>query len=153
MGPIAGACPERVPPALAHRLRAQVLHMSAGEWVERSAAWTSHALCLQLPAGEWAKDWFGWTRNNYDKLGHFAQGFVPAILAREILMRTSPLRDRGDGRASRWLPFLAVSVCLAFSAFYELIEWWVALLSDEAADAFLGRVQRTLRRSGGFCAL
>lgn len=91
-----------------------------------------------VPAGEWAKAWFGWTRNNYDKLGHLAQGFVPAILAREILLRTSPLRDRGDGRPSRWLGFLVVSVCLGFSAFYELIEWWVALLSGESADAFLG---------------
>lgn len=91
-----------------------------------------------VPLGEWAREWFGWTRNNYDKLGHFAQGFAPAILAREILLRTSPLRDRGDGRPSRWLGFLVVSVCLGFSAFYELIEWWVALLSDEAAEAFLG---------------
>lgn len=94
-----------------------------------------------VPLGEWAREWFGWTRNNYDKLGHVAQGFVPAIVAREILLRTSPLggaRGTGDGRPSRWLPFLVVSVCLAFSAFYELIEWWVALLSDEAAEAFLG---------------
>jgi len=91
-----------------------------------------------VPAGEWAKEWFGWTRNNYDKLGHLAQGFVPAILAREILLRTSPLRDRGDGRPSRWLGFLVVSVCLGFSAFYELIEWGVAVASGEAADAFLG---------------
>lgn len=92
-----------------------------------------------VPAGEWAKEWFGWTRNNYDKLGHLAQGFVPAILAREILLRTSPLGGGGaGGRPSRWLPFLVVSVCLGFSAFYELIEWWVALLSGEAAEAFLG---------------
>ncbi len=97
-----------------------------------------HYTYALVPAGEWAKEWFGWTRNNYDKLGHLAQGFVPAILTREILLRASPLRDRGDGQASAWLPFLVVSVCLAFSAFYELIEWCVALLSDEAADAFLG---------------
>ncbi|MBA3849245.1 MAG: DUF2238 domain-containing protein [Opitutus sp.] len=109
-----------------------------------------HYTYALAPAGEWAKEWFGWTRNNYDKLGHFAQGFVPAILVREILVRTSPLGgacrarvavgDAGDrpGKASRWLPFLVVSVCLAFSAFYELIEWWVALLSEEAAEAFLG---------------
>jgi len=81
-----------------------------------------HYTYALVPLGEWAKEWFGWTRNNYDKLGHFAQGFVPAILAREILLRTSPLRDRGDGRPSRWLGFLVVSVCLAFSALYELIE-------------------------------
>jgi len=97
-----------------------------------------HYTYALVPAGAWFQEWFGWTRNNYDKLGHFAQGFVPAILARELLLRTSPLRDRGDGRPSRWLGFLVVGVCLGFSAFYELIEWWTALLSDEAADAFLG---------------
>lgn len=97
-----------------------------------------HYTYARVPLGEWWMEWFGWTRNNYDKLGHFAQGFVPAILTREILLRTSPLRDRGDGRASRWLGFLVVNVCLGFSAFYELVEWWVALLSQEAADAFLG---------------
>jgi putative membrane protein len=96
--------------------------------------------------------WFGWTRNNYDKIGHFAQGFVPAILTREILLRTSPLGVAGRGEAgpgsappatagwrpSRWLGFLCVSVCLAFSAFYELIEWWVAVASGAAAEDFLG---------------
>jgi putative membrane protein len=97
-----------------------------------------HYTYALVPLGEWAKEWFGWTRNNYDKLGHFAQGFVPAILAREILLRTSPLRDRGDGRPSRWLGFLVVSVCLAFSALYELIEWLTAVTSGAAADAFLG---------------
>jgi putative membrane protein len=83
---------------------------------------------------------FGWTRNNYDKLGHFAQGFVPAVLTREILLRTSPLGPdvRGGRTASRWLPFLVVSVCLAFSALYELIEWRTALSQGAAADAFLG---------------
>lgn len=85
----------------------------------------------------------GWTRNNYDKLGHFAQGFVPAILAREILLRTSPLGarvKRADGtmRVSRWSGFLVVSVCLAFSALYELIEWVTAVSQGEAAEAFLG---------------
>ena len=97
-----------------------------------------HYTYALVPLGEWAKDWFGWTRNNYDKLGHFAQGFVPAILAREILLRTSPLGNRGDGRPSRWLGFLVVSVCLAFSALYELIEWLTAVTSGAAADAFLG---------------
>ena len=97
-----------------------------------------HYTYALVPLGEWAKGWFGWTRNNYDKLGHFAQGFVPALLAREILLRTSPLRDRGDGQPSRWLPFLVVSVCLAFSACYELFEWLVAVTSGESADAFLG---------------
>lgn len=112
-----------------------------------------HYTYARVPLGDWAMQWFGWTRNNYDKVGHFAQGFVPAILAREILLRTSPLGAarrgsvaagdvgdhlRGDGRASRWLPLLVVSVCLAFSALYELIEWWVALATGAAADDFLG---------------
>jgi putative membrane protein len=98
--------------------------------------------------------WFGWTRNNYDKLGHFAQGFVPAVLTREILLRTSPLGGRavvagvidpGPASArpatkspSRWLGFLVVSVCLAFSACYELVEWLTAVSSGAAADDFLG---------------
>jgi putative membrane protein len=78
------------------------------------------------------QEWLGLARNHYDRLGHFAQGFVPAILAREILWRTSPLRG------SRWIGVVVVSICLAFSAFYELIEWWTAAASGEAADAFLG---------------
>jgi len=97
-----------------------------------------HYTYARVPLGEWWMQWFGWTRNNYDKLGHFAQGFVPAILAREILVRTSPLGDRGDGRRSRWLGFLVTSVCLGFSALYELIEWGVAVASGAAADDFLG---------------
>ncbi|HVZ63489.1 MAG TPA: DUF2238 domain-containing protein [Lacunisphaera sp.] len=113
-----------------------------------------HYTYARVPLGEWARDWFGWTRNNYDKLGHFAQGFVPAILAREILLRTSPLgrgwspiseraglpRSAGVAavRPSRWLGFLVVCVCLAFSAFYELTEWAVAVASGTAADDFLG---------------
>ncbi len=75
---------------------------------------------------------FGAERNNYDKVGHFAQGFIPAILAREVLIRKQVV----SGRA--WLNLYVVSVCLAFSAFYELIEWWVALLTGEDAEAFLG---------------
>jgi putative membrane protein len=98
----------------------------------------AHYTYALVPAFEWLRDVTDGTRNNYDKLGHFVQGFVPAILTREILLRTSPLHDRGDGRASRWLGFVVVSVCLAFSAFYELIEWWVAELSGEGAESFLG---------------
>jgi len=97
-----------------------------------------HYTYARVPLGDWAMQWFGWSRNNYDKIGHFAQGFVPAMLAREILLRTSPLGNRGDGRPSRWLGFLCGSVCLAFSALYELIEWWVAVASGAAADDFLG---------------
>ncbi len=75
---------------------------------------------------------FGSDRNNYDKLGHFFQGFVPALLAREVLIRKSVVN--GD----LWRGIIIVSMCLAFSAFYELIEWWVALASGEDAEAFLG---------------
>ncbi len=74
----------------------------------------------------------GAERNNYDKVGHFFQGFVPALLAREILIRKQVVKERV------WLNLFVVSVCLAFSAFYELIEWWVALLTGENAEAFLG---------------
>jgi len=74
----------------------------------------------------------GSERNNYDKVGHFFQGFVPALLAREILIRKHVVNGR------RWLALFVISVCLAFSAFYELIEWWVALASGEDAEAFLG---------------
>jgi len=75
---------------------------------------------------------FGAERNNYDKVGHFFQGFVPALLAREILIRKQVVN--GD----IWRGFIIISICLAFSAFYELIEWWVAILSGEDAQAFLG---------------
>ena len=90
-----------------------------------------HYTFERVPFG-WVTDAFGFERNHYDRIGHFAQGFVPAILAREILLRRSPLR-RG-----KWLFFLIVSVCLAFSAFYELIEWWTALIGGDSAEAFLG---------------
>ncbi|HEX5817924.1 MAG TPA: DUF2238 domain-containing protein [Gemmatimonadales bacterium] len=86
----------------------------------------------EVPLGNWVRDAFGMARNHYDRVGHFAQGFVPAILAREILWRRSPLRG------SRWLPFVVVSICLAFSACYEFLEWWTALATGEGATAFLG---------------
>lgn len=91
-----------------------------------------HYTYAEVPLFDWLSDWFDLGRNNYDKLGHFAQGFVPAIVAREILLRKQVV----TGKA--WLAFLIVSVCLATSAFYELIEWWVAILSGESAEAFLG---------------
>lgn len=91
-----------------------------------------HYTYAEVPLGDWVRDWTGGSRNNYDKLGHFAQGFVPAIVAREILVRFDIVRVRG------WLAVIVVSLCLAISALYELLEWWVALLSKEAADAFLG---------------
>jgi len=90
-----------------------------------------HYTYAKVPVGFWVQDWLELSRNHYDRLGHFVQGFVPAILMREILWRASPLRG------SRWLPFLTVCFCLAFSAFYEFIEWWGALIMGEAADAFL----------------
>ncbi len=86
----------------------------------------------EVPFGFWLRDLFGFERNPYDRIGHFAQGFIPAIAAREILLRCSPVA-RG-----RWLAFLVLCICLACSAFYELFEWWAALATGAAADAFLG---------------
>ncbi len=91
-----------------------------------------HWSYAEVPLGFWVKDALGLARNHYDRLGHFAQGFVPAILAREVLLRRTPL-VRG-----KWLFFIVVCVCLAFSAFYELIEWWIAVASAGGATAFLG---------------
>lgn len=83
------------------------------------------------PLGLWAQDAFEMARNHYDRLGHFAQGFVPAILARELLLRKTPLRPGG------WLAYLCIAAALSFSAFFEMIEWWAALVWGGAADAFL----------------
>ncbi|MCS3903413.1 putative membrane protein [Methylohalomonas lacus] len=91
-----------------------------------------HYTYARVPLFEWLQPIMGWERNNYDKLGHLAQGFVPAIIARELLLRFQVINGR------YWRGFMIVCVCLALSAFYELIEWWVALLSEEAADSFLG---------------
>jgi putative membrane protein len=85
----------------------------------------------RTPLGYWLQDLFDLDRNPYDRIGHFLQGFVPAILVREILVRRSPLAG------SRWLAPLTVSVCLAFSAFFEMIEWWAAVAGGSAADDFL----------------
>jgi putative membrane protein len=91
-----------------------------------------HYTYARVPLGFWVRDLMGFARNHYDRLGHFAQGFVPAILAREVLIRRTPLRSGG------WLFFLVTCVCLAFSATYEFIEWWSAVIGGSAADAFLG---------------
>lgn len=91
-----------------------------------------HYTYAEVPLGDWAREVFDGSRNNYDKVGHFVQGFVPAIIARELMIRLNVFNS------NRWRDFFIVSFCLGFSAFYELIEWWVALLSDEAAEAFLG---------------
>ena len=91
-----------------------------------------HYTYAEVPAGDWLRDSFGLSRNPYDRLGHLAQGFVPAILAREILLRRSPLE------VGRWLFLICVSIPLAFSAFYEMLEWWAAVAMGAEADAFLG---------------
>lgn len=100
----------------------------------------AHALVLihggaytyaETPAGFWLRDTFGFVRNPWDRVGHWMQGFVPAILARELLLRCTPLRRGG------WLVYLVLAACLSFSAFFELIEWWAALAFGADADAFL----------------
>ncbi len=91
-----------------------------------------HYTYAEVPLFEYLKEPLGFTRNNFDKLGHFAQGFIPAMVAREILIRKSIIVSDG------WRDFFIISFCLALSAFYEIIEWWVALASGESAEAFLG---------------
>jgi len=86
----------------------------------------------QVPLGAWMQDWFGFTRNHYDRIGHFAQGFVPAIAAREVLIRLA--RYRRDA----WLNVVVFAIAAAISALYELLEWAVAALTGTAAEAFLG---------------
>ena len=91
-----------------------------------------HYTYAEVPLFDYLGDLMGSVRNNYDKLGHFAQGFVPALIAREIIIRKDLVRGKN------WQFVFVVSICLAFSAFYELIEWWVALASGAGAEAFLG---------------
>ena len=100
----------------------------------------AHALVLvhggaytyaETPGGFWLRDAFGFERNPWDRVGHWMQGFVPAILARELLLRLTPLGRGG------WLVYLVLAACLSFSAFFELIEWWAALVYGADADAFL----------------
>jgi len=91
-----------------------------------------HYTYAEVPVGDWFRELFDPPRNNYDKLGHLAQGFIPAIITREVVIRLEVFNS------ARWRNFFIVCFCLAVSAFYELVEWWVALYSDEAADAFLG---------------
>jgi putative membrane protein len=91
-----------------------------------------HYSYAKVPLGFWMEDWFGWTRNNYDKIGHLMQGFGPAIYAREILARTSPLR-RG-----KWLDLISIAVPLALSALYEIFEWLASLSNPTDTEAFLG---------------
>jgi len=91
-----------------------------------------HWTYAEVPLGFWARDAFGLSRNHFDRLGHLAQGFVPALVARELLLRTSPLRN------GAWLVTLVTLSILGVSACYELVEWWAALLLGQGADAFLG---------------
>jgi len=92
-----------------------------------------HYTYAEVPLFDWIKEVLDQSRNNYDKVGHFAQGFIPAILAREILIR----KDIVHG-TKIWLNYIVISIVLAFSAFYELVEWWVALATGDDAEAFLG---------------
>jgi putative membrane protein len=102
----------------------------------------------RVPLGHWVQEWFGLGRNPYDKLGHFMQGFVPALAAREILLRGGHVRGRG------MLAFVCVCVALAISAAYELIEWWSALVLGQGADEFLGTQGDPWdTQSDMFCAL
>ena len=92
----------------------------------------AHYTYARVPLGFWMQDWFDFSRNNYDRLGHIAQGFVPALVARELFIRRKIVK-RG-----RWLFFLVLCFCLAFSAFYELIEWWTAVFGGDGSIEFLG---------------
>jgi len=91
-----------------------------------------HYTYAEVPLFDWLGEMMGWQRNNYDKVGHFAQGFIPAIVAREILIRRAVVNGR------YWTGFIVVSICLAFSACYELVEWWVGAMTGDSAEAFLG---------------
>ena len=91
-----------------------------------------HYTYARVPLGFWVQDVFGLARNHYDRLGHLAQGFIPALVAREILVRTSPLKP------GKWLAVIVTAICLAVSAMYEFIEWWAALIGGSGATEFLG---------------
>ncbi|WP_455205089.1 DUF2238 domain-containing protein [Kaarinaea lacus] len=91
-----------------------------------------HYTYAEVPLFNHISEILGSSRNNYDKIGHFAQGFVPALIAREIIIRKNVIQTPA------WRSFFIISFCLALSAFYELVEWWVALATGESADAFLG---------------
>ena len=91
-----------------------------------------HYTYAEVPLGFWVRDLLGLARNHYDRLGHLMQGFVPVLVVRELLLRTSPLRP------GRWLFVLSTGVVLALSAVYEFVEWWTAVILGQGADAFLG---------------
>lgn len=91
-----------------------------------------HYTYAEVPAFNWIKDIFHQTRNNYDKVGHFTQGFVPAMITRELFIRLQVVQKRS------WLAFLTVCVCVTISVLYEFLEWFVAIISGESGDSFLG---------------
>lgn len=91
-----------------------------------------HYTYARVPVGFWVQDLFGFSRNHYDRLGHLAQGFIPALIAREVLLRRTPLVRGG------WLFFIVCCICLAISAGYEFVEWWAALVGGAGATEFLG---------------
>jgi len=91
-----------------------------------------HYTYARVPLGFWMQEAFGFARNHYDRIGHFAQGFVPALIAREVLLRRTPLKP------GAWLFFIVCCICLAVSACYEFVEWWAALIGGAAATDFLG---------------
>jgi len=91
-----------------------------------------HYTYAQVPLFDWIKEVFHQTRNNYDKVGHFAQGFVPAMIIRELFVRLKVVNN------GKWLPFLTVCVCMSISALYEFFEWFVAVVSGQSSEAFLG---------------
>lgn len=113
------------------RFRFTTLAYVLAWWFGLILVFGGHWTYPRVPVGEWFRDAFSLARNHYDRFGHFFQGFAPAIIARELLLRTSPLR------AGKWLFFLVTAACLAVSAMYEFIEWWSALATGAAAEAFL----------------
>lgn len=92
----------------------------------------AHYSYARVPIFDWIREVFDQSRNNYDKVGHFAQGFIPAMIARELIIRLDVVKKKG------WIPFFVICICMAISAFYEFIEWWVAVLSGDGAEDFLG---------------
>lgn len=91
-----------------------------------------HYTYAEVPLFDWLREVFGWERNNYDKIGHFMQGFVPVIIIRELFIRLDIVKKK------KWMPFIIISICLALSVAYEFVEWFVAVGTGTAADSFLG---------------
>jgi putative membrane protein len=91
-----------------------------------------HYTYAEVPLFDWIKELFHQSRNNYDKVGHFAQGFIPALIVRELFIRKQIVKK------GAWLSFLTVCVCISISVFYEFLEWFVAIVSGQSAESFLG---------------